>query len=57
MLWIKFRPIIEEYRKSELPIDTWSNWEYLAKKLDTITLKDDTMWADKQKSSIIKYQK
>ena len=31
--------------------------EYLAKKLDTITLKDDTMWADKQKSSIIKYQK
>jgi len=57
MMWIKFRPIIEEYRKSELPIDTWSNWEYLAKKLDTITLKDDTMWADKQKSSIIKYQK
>ncbi len=57
MLWIKFKPIIEEYRRSELPIDIWSNWEYLAKELDMITLKNDAMWADKQTRSIIKYQK
>ena len=57
MLWIKFKPIIEEYRKSELPKDTWSNWEYLAKELDATTMRYDETWSSKQSRSIIRYQK
>ena len=29
-LWRKFEPIINEYRKDEIPLDSWADWEYVA---------------------------
>jgi hypothetical protein len=28
--WMKFKPIIEDYRRWEWPKNTYENWEYLA---------------------------
>ncbi|MCX6655326.1 MAG: hypothetical protein NTY03_09425, partial [Candidatus Bathyarchaeota archaeon] len=31
--WLKFRPIIEEYRKTEYAVDDYENYEYVANHL------------------------
>jgi len=36
-LWVKFKPILEEYRKREYGRGQWLNWEYLADALDKMS--------------------
>ena len=38
-LWVKFKPIIEMYRKTELGEDAYDGWEYLAKEIAKIKSK------------------
>jgi hypothetical protein len=40
-LWIRFKPIIEEYRKFDYGKDLLSNWEYLANELARVRAERD----------------
>jgi len=37
LMWRKFKPILEEYRKREYGRGQWLNWEYLADALDKMS--------------------
>jgi hypothetical protein len=56
-LWVKFKPIIEEYRRVELNSKVYSNWEYLANEMQKMTLAYDPSWKDKQIKTITSYEK
>jgi hypothetical protein len=43
-MWLKFKPIIEEYRKSDYGKDTFSDFEYLAGEMAKIKSKRDELW-------------
>ena len=43
-LWLRFRPIIEEYRKFDYGKDFYQNWEYLANDLARIKAERDPSW-------------
>jgi hypothetical protein len=47
--WLKFKPIIEEYRKTEYPIDHYENYEYVAGELMKIQEKRDPMYIKRLK--------
>jgi hypothetical protein len=42
--WIKFKPVIEEYRKIDYGSDFFENWEFLANELATIKAGRDPLW-------------
>ncbi len=42
--WIKFRPIIEEYRKLDYGRDMFVNWEYLVTELAKMKAERDPSW-------------
>jgi hypothetical protein len=44
--WIKFKPIIEEYRKMAYNTDDYGHWEYLADRMEEILSLDDKRKAD-----------
>ncbi|MBM3292577.1 hypothetical protein FJY84_07850 [Candidatus Bathyarchaeota archaeon] len=39
--WLKYKPIIEGYRKTEWPINAYSDYEYLAKAMSKKLIDDD----------------
>jgi hypothetical protein len=43
-MWIKFKPIIEEYRKTDYGNDTYSDFEYLVKEMARIKSQRDPSW-------------
>ena len=43
-MWLRFRPIIEEYRKFDYGKDFFQNWEYLANDLARIKAERDPSW-------------
>jgi hypothetical protein len=45
-LWIKFRPIINEYKKSDYGVDTYANFELLARKLWELKGERDPRWKE-----------
>lgn len=42
--WIKFKPIIEEYRKFAYGKDLYEHWEYLANEMAKCKEKKDPSW-------------
>jgi hypothetical protein len=40
-MWLKFKPIIEEYRKREYGLDAFEDFEYLALRMDEVTSLED----------------
>jgi hypothetical protein len=49
--WLKFKQIIEEYRKTEYAIDEFENYEYLANELLKMKEKRDPSYMKKVKDS------
>ena len=45
--WLKFRPIIEEYRKTEYGVDDYENYEYVANELLKMKEKRDPSFLKK----------
>jgi hypothetical protein len=45
--WLKFRPIIEEYRKTEYAVDDYENYEYVANELLKMKEKRDPSFVKK----------
>jgi hypothetical protein len=43
-MWIKFKPIIEEYRKTDYGGDGFADFEYLALEMAKIKAKRDSSW-------------
>ncbi|MCX6654163.1 MAG: hypothetical protein NTY03_03470 [Candidatus Bathyarchaeota archaeon] len=43
-IWIKFKPIIEEYRKISYGRDGYKNWEYVAHEVARFIDKTDPLW-------------
>ena len=43
-MWLRFKPIIEEYRKFDYGKDFYQNWEYLANDLARIKAVRDPSW-------------
>lgn len=43
-MWIKFKPIIDEYKKSDYGRDTYANFELLARKLWELKMERDPEW-------------
>jgi hypothetical protein len=41
IMWLKFKPIIEEYRRREYGMDAYMDWEYLANRMDEETSLED----------------
>jgi hypothetical protein len=46
MIWMKFRPIIEEYKKTDYGSDQYANLEYLAREMWRIKVKQDPDWKE-----------
>jgi hypothetical protein len=42
--WVKFKPIIDEYRKFDYGRDAYSNWEFLVGELVKIKSQRDSSW-------------
>ncbi|MCX6653830.1 MAG: hypothetical protein NTY03_01780 [Candidatus Bathyarchaeota archaeon] len=53
--WLKFKPIIEEYRKTEYGIDDYENYEYVANELLKMKNKRDPSYMKKVKDSYSMY--
>jgi hypothetical protein len=53
--WFKFKPIIEEYRKTEYGIDDYENYEYVANELLKMKNKRDPSYMKKVKDSYSMY--
>ena len=43
-IWVKFKPIIEEYRKSDYGKEGYRNWEYVAHEVAKHIEKNDPLW-------------
>jgi hypothetical protein len=43
-MWMRFRPIIEEYKRSDYGKDTYANFEFLARELWRLKLERDPEW-------------
>lgn len=48
--WLKFKPIIEEYRKTDWSRDQYEHWERLADVLGKMKSKKDELWSSKAES-------
>jgi hypothetical protein len=46
MMWVKFSPIIKEYKKSDYGRDTYANFEFLARELWRLKVERDPMWKE-----------
>ena len=45
-LWIKFKPVIDEYKKSDYGKDTYANFELLAHELWRLKMERDPLWKE-----------
>ena len=45
-MWIKFKPIIDEYKKSDYGEDTYANFELLANELYRLKMERDPKWKE-----------
>jgi hypothetical protein len=41
LMWLKFKPIIEEYRRREYGLDSFTDWEYLADRVEEVESVED----------------
>jgi len=46
MMWMKFKPIIEEYKKTDYGSDQFANLEYLAREMWRIKMRRDPKWME-----------
>ena len=51
-MWVKFKPIIDEYKKSDFGEDTYANFELLARKLWNLKMERDPKWKEHQGGGI-----
>ena len=52
MMWIKFKPIIDAYKKTDYGEDQYANFEYLAHELWRLKKKRDPLWKEHAMPSI-----
>lgn len=45
MLWVRFKPVIEEFRRTEMGMDAYKHFEYLAGEMYRMKLKRDPDYA------------
>jgi hypothetical protein len=50
--WLKFKPIIEAYRKTEYAMDEYENYEYVANELLKMKQKKDPLYTKKVKEAL-----
>jgi hypothetical protein len=57
-MWLRFKPIIEEYRKFDYGKDFYGNWEYLANDLARIKAERDPSWkGSRSHIKLVEYDK
>ena len=55
--WVKFGPIIEEYRKRDYSTDMYENFEYLAGVLTKMKESKDAAYKEKRLRVLVEHQK
>ena len=55
--WVKFGPIIEEYRKRDYSTDMYENFEYLAGVLTKMKESKDSAYTEKRLRVLVEHQK
>jgi hypothetical protein len=53
--WMKFKPIIEEYRRWEWGMDIYSNWENLAGELSEVQVRRDSDFKRKYDAMVLSH--